>query len=67
MSRPLRGAPLIAHRLKKYGGSMQGGLERLAKESRNEGKREGFQQGVQYALSELNILERIIGHKIGKK
>ena len=67
MGKATKGAALIAHNLKEYGGSMQGGLERLAKESRTAGKQEGFRQGIKYALNEFNLLERIVGHKIGRK
>lgn len=63
----LKGASLIAHNLKEYGGSMQGGLERLSKESRKAGKQEGFQQGVNFALNKLSLLERITGRQFGKK
>ena len=67
MGKSPKGAALIAHNLKEYGGSMRGGLERLAKDSRKAGQREGFQQGYRHALTDLSLLERIVGHKIGRK
>ena len=65
MSKGLHGAPVITHKLKEYGfgKSMVAGLERLTKESRQAGQREGFQQGVQYALQRMSVLERLVGRQ----
>ena len=67
MGKDLKGAPAITHRMKVYGGSMEGALTKLAKESKRAGQREGFQQGFNYALNELSLLERLVGHRIGGK
>lgn len=59
----LKGAPVTTHRLKEYGHgiSMEAGLKRLQAES----KRDGFQQGVNYALRSLSLAERILGRRLG--
>ncbi len=64
-NKKLKGAAAITHRLKEYGygRSMEAGLKRLAVESR----REGFQQGVDFALNRLSLAERILGHQIKRK
>ena len=61
-----KGAAQIAHNLKVYGGSMRGGLERLERESRNKGRREGFNQGMDYALHKLSLFERVFGIRNNK-
>ena len=65
MSRILRGAPVTTHGLKEYGygKSMVAGLERLTRESRQAGQREGFQQGIQDALQRMSVLERLVGRQ----
>ncbi len=56
----LKGAPAITHRLKVYGhGHMENGLRRLAQEH----QKKGFQQGISYALKNLTVFERLIGHQ----
>jgi hypothetical protein len=59
----LKGAAVTTHGLKEYGYgiNMQAGLKRLRAES----KREGFQQGVNYALQRLSLAERILGRQLG--
>lgn len=59
---PLRGAAAFTHALKQYGHgvSMEAGLKRYGIEQ----KREGFQQGVSYALQKLSLTERILGRRI---
>ena len=60
----LRGAAAITHALKEHGnGSMVNGIKRIANESRQQ----GFQQGVNYALQRLSLLERILGRPITNK
>ena len=60
----LRGAAAITHALKEHGnGSMVNGIKRIANESRQQ----GFQQGVNYALQRLSLLERILGRPITSK
>lgn len=60
----LRGAAAITHALKEHGnGSMVNGIKRIANESRQQ----GFQQGVNYALQRLSLLERILGRPIASK
>lgn len=57
----LKGASMITHALKEYGGkSMADGIKRIAAEQRQQ----GFQQGVEYAMRNMNILERLVGHPI---
>jgi len=57
----LRGAAAFTHKLKEYGygKSMEAGVRRLATES----KREGFEQGVNYALQRMSVFERLIGRQ----
>lgn len=63
MNNKLRGAAAITHALKEHGnGSMANGIKRIASESRQQ----GFQQGVNYALQRLSLLERILGRTITK-
>ncbi len=59
----LKGAAATTHGLKEYGHgiSMEAGLKRLQAESR----RDGFQQGVNYALQRLSLTERILGRQLG--
>lgn len=66
MDKVLHGAPITTHGLKEYGlgKSMVAGLERLAKESRQAGQREGFQQGVQFALQRMSVIERLLGRQL---
>lgn len=60
----LLGAAAFTHALKEHGnGSMVNGVKRIANESRQQ----GFQQGVNYALQRLSLLERIVGHQITNK
>ena len=56
----MKGASLFTHALKEYGGgkSMADGIKRIAVEQRQQ----GFQQGIEYALRKMSILERLIGH-----
>lgn len=62
LDKPLKGAAAFTHRLKEYGGgvSMIAGLKRFGSEQ----KKEGFQSGINYALSHLSLLERILGRQI---
>ena len=66
MGKLLHGAAVTTHNLKEYGygKSMAAGLERLAKESRQSGQREGFQQGFNYAMKNMSVLERLLGRRI---
>ena len=66
MDKVLHGAPVTTHGLKKYGlgKSMVAGIERLVKESRQEGQLEGFQQGVQFALQRMSVIERLLGRQL---
>lgn len=57
-----RGASSITHGLKVYSGgkSMRAGIEKLAFDQRQQ----GFRQGVDYALRNLSLLERILGRRL---
>ena len=68
MSKALKGAASITHRINEYGGNkgMNIGLEKLSSDSWRAGKQEGFQQGVNYALQNLSLWERVFGHRIKK-
>ena len=63
--KPLRGAAAFTHALKEYGNdiSMEAGLKRYGMEQ----KREGFQQGIDYALQKLSFTERLLGRQINRK
>jgi len=60
----IQGASAFTKALKEYGGgkSMADGLKRVA----NEQRQQGFQQGVNYALKRLSLIERLTGHQIKK-
>lgn len=60
----VQGASAFTHALKEYGGgkSMEAGVKRIAKES----KQQGFQQGVNYTLQRMSLLERLLGYQIKK-
>ena len=61
----IQGAAAFTHALKEYGGgkSMAAGVQRIKKES----KQEGFQIGISYALQRLSLIERVMGREIGRK
>ena len=40
------------------------GLKKMTIDSRRAGRQEGFQQGVNYALQNLSLLERVLGHRV---
>lgn len=66
MVKELKGSAKVTHSLKEYGNgqSMKKGIQRLMIESREAGQREGFQQGVQFALQRMTLLQRLFGGKI---
>lgn len=66
MDNELKGAAAITHGINEYGGNkgMQEGLKKMTIDSRRAGQQEGFQQGVNYALQNLSLLERVLGHRI---
>jgi len=66
MGKNLHGASVITHWLKEYGygKGMTAGIERLAKESRQAGQRDGFKLGVNYALTRMTVAERLLGRQI---
>lgn len=66
MRKTLHGAAAITHSLKEYGlgKRMVAGLERLTQESRRAGQQEGFEQGIQFALQRMSVIERLLGRKL---
>lgn len=64
-NRNLRGSALFTHTLKNLGDgkSMASGLEHITRKARNE----GFQLGVNYALTKLSLWERITGRPFKRK
>jgi len=68
MGKVLKGAAAITHGINEYGGNkgMLEGLKKMTADSRRAGQQEGFQRGVNYALQNLSLLERVLGHRIKK-
>lgn len=59
-TKPLKGAAKITHNLKVYGnGRMEDGLKRLSRES----QLKGFKDGVNYAMQNMTLAERLFGRK----